>query len=227
MGRIHISRSLKKRSLVLLTMLIAVLAIGVVNGKISERAKMATTKDYVNYESQEIDEHDGEVLVDSIKLASLPGISPEEDVDQGTLPEGNTENLPGESTIVITSDDISDMQSADTYFAEIRATMDMDRSEILSMLSTVIDQSDSGAERENATKQKLKIIEYMNTEKVIENLIVNKGFAEAFVVMTDSSVNVSVNKQELSQSDVAKIMDVVIRETGRPAQQIVIQNKDK
>ena len=72
---------------------------------------------------------------------------------------------------------------------------------------------------------KLKIIEYMNTEKVIENLIVNKGFAEAFVVMTDTSVNVTVNKEELTQSDVAKIMDVVLRETKRPADQIVIQNK--
>lgn len=93
------------------------------------------------------------------------------------------------------------------------------------MLTSVIEESDPGPEKDNATQQKLKIIEYMNTEKVIENLIENKGFAEAFVVMTDTSVNVTVNKEELTQSDVAKIMDVVIRETKRPADQIVIQNK--
>jgi hypothetical protein len=34
-----------------------------------------------------------------------------------------------------------------------------------------------------------------------------------------------VKKEELTQSDVAKILDVVKRETGRAADQIVIQNK--
>jgi stage III sporulation protein AH len=101
----------------------------------------------------------------------------------------------------------------------------MDRNEIISMLTNVIAEAEEGAEKNNATQQKLKIIDYMNSEKVMENLIENKGFADALVVMTDSSVNVTVNKQNLSQSDVAKIMDIVMRETNRPANQIVIQSK--
>ncbi|MBQ6949132.1 MAG: SpoIIIAH-like family protein, partial [Firmicutes bacterium] len=66
---------------------------------------------------------------------------------------------------------------------------------------------------------------YMNTENEIESLIENKGFAEALVVMTDTSVNVSIKKQELSQADIAKIMDITMRETGRNAEEIIIQSK--
>jgi len=215
MSRIRFNRGLKKKTLILLSMLVVVLAVGVINGKLSEKRDLSASNDYVDYEEQIIDEHDGEVLVDSISLEVLPGTS------SAVVEEEPIE----ESSVVITSDDISDIANADSFFAERRATMDMDRNEILSMLTTVISESGTDPEKENATKQKLRIIEYMNTEKVVENLIVNKGFAEAFVVMTDSSVNVSINKEELSQSDVAKIMDVVIRETGRTADQIVIQNK--
>ncbi len=215
MSRFHMNKSLRKKTLILLSMLVVVLAIGVINNRLAERDALTASEDYVNYEQEQIDEHDGEVLVDSVQLSAVPGTSPDE----------NSEAPIEESAVVITSDDVAELESADAYFAEIRATMDMDRSEILSMLTTVIAESDAGPEKDNATQQKLRIIEYMNTEKVMESLIVNKGFAEAFVIMTDTSVNVTVNKEDLSQSDVAKIIDVVIRETGRSAEQVVIQHK--
>jgi len=207
------NKGLRKKTLILLSMLLVVLAIGVINGRLAEKDVMTASEEYVDYEIQEMDEHDGEVLVDSINISAAPGTSADANVEASV-----------ESAVVITSDDTEDIKNADAFFAEIRATIDMDRNEILSMLTSVIAES-SGAEKDNATKQKLRIIEYMNTEKVIESLIVNKGFAEAFVIMTDTSVNVTVNKGELTQSDVAKIIDVVMRETGRPANQVVIQNK--
>ncbi|HPO03965.1 MAG TPA: SpoIIIAH-like family protein [Bacillota bacterium] len=213
MSRFYMNKGLRKKTLILLSMLLVVLAIGVINGRLAEKDVMTASEEYVDYEIQEMDEHDGEVLVDSINISAAPGTSADANVEASV-----------ESAVVITSDDTEDIKNADAFFAEIRATIDMDRNEILSMLTSVIAES-SGAEKENATKQKLRIIEYMNTEKVIESLIVNKGFAEAFVIMTDTSVNVTVNKGELTQSDVAKIIDVVMRETGRPANQVVIQNK--
>ncbi|HWQ79273.1 MAG TPA: SpoIIIAH-like family protein [Anaerovoracaceae bacterium] len=135
-------------------------------------------------------------------------------------------NADFEDILVVTSDDISELANADVYFEEVRATINMDRNQIISMLTDVIEETAAGsAEQNNATQQKLKIINYMNTEKVVENLIKNKGFTDALVLMTDNSVNVMVNKQEITQSDVAKICDIVMRETGRNAGQIVIQSK--
>ncbi|NLY71064.1 MAG: SpoIIIAH-like family protein [Clostridiales bacterium] len=211
MSKFYINRRYKKRTFVLLGMLVIIICVGVINDKyFKEKDPLETSSDYVDYELEQMNERDGQVLVDSINITSLPGTSQQNST---------------ESAIVITSDDIDELRNTDTYFAEIRATIDMDRNEIISMLTDVIAEADDGPEKNNATQQKLKIIEYMNTEKVVENLIENKGFADALVIMTDTSVNVTVNKQDLTQSDVAKILDIVMRETNRTADQIVIQSK--
>ncbi len=68
MSRIRSNRGLKKKTLILLSMLVVVLAVGVINGKLSEKQDLSASNDYVDYEEQIIDEHDGEVLVDSICL---------------------------------------------------------------------------------------------------------------------------------------------------------------
>ena len=193
-------------------MLALIVCIGVFSDKILKKDSLNASTDYVNYEQEQMDEHDGEILVDSIHLTSIPGTAEEQ--QEMT-----------ESSVVITSDDLQELSNITTYFDEIRATINMDRNEIISMLTGIIDEAKEGPEKNNATQQKLKIIEYMNAEKVMENLIENKGFTDALVIMTDSSVNVTVNKQNLSQSDVAKIMDIVLRETNRTGDQIVIQSK--
>jgi len=166
--------------------------------------------------NNEIRHHDGDVLVDSLNISAAP--------KQGNSDSVNTIS-PLEDTALVTSDDISELKNVDTYFEEVRATINMDRNQIISMLTDVIAQAESSAEKENATNQKLKIIDYMDKEKMIENLIETKGLPECLVLMTDNAINVTVNKQDLTQSDVAKICDIIMRETGRSASQIVIQSK--
>ena len=152
--------------------------------------------------------------MDSISISSKEESSSEQE-------SGKAENV----SELVTSDDLESLKNTDTYYDEVRATINMDRNEILSMLTSVIEETKDGAEKDNATQQKLKIIEYMNKESEMENLIANKGFSNALVLMTDSTVTVTVNKQDLTQSDIAKITDIVMRETGRSADKIVIQSK--
>lgn len=173
-----------------------------------------TDAEYVDYE---IPEHDGDVLVDSLSIASVAGSRTEAD--------GTEEQTTSGGAAAVTSDDISELDNADTYFEEARATLNMDRNQIISMLADVIAETDSTTEKENAAQQKLKIIDYMEKEKVIESLIEAKGLPETFVIITDNAVNVTVKKQSLSQADVAKIFDIIMRETGRNADQIIIQSK--
>ncbi len=89
----------------------------------------------------------------------------------------------------------------------------------------MIAEAQTPSEKENASAQKLKIIGYMDKEKTIENLIQTKGLPECMVLMTDNAVNVTINKQDPTQSDIAKIYDIVMRETGRSAEGIIIQSK--
>ena len=70
-----------------------------------------------------------------------------------------------------------------------------------------------------------RIIDTMETELAVESLIHSKKLPDSYVVITESSVCVTVDKQELDTNTVAKICDIVMRETGKPADKIVVQSK--
>ncbi|NLD20334.1 MAG: SpoIIIAH-like family protein [Clostridiales bacterium] len=114
-----------------------------------------------------------------------------------------------DNNTVVTSDDVSDLKNADTYFQELRATLDMDRNKILAKL----DKS-----------EKNKLLKYMEQEKTVETLIVNKGLPESFVVITDTGINITVNTEDLDQATVTKICEIVMRQTERKASEIVVQD---
>ncbi|HYE67853.1 MAG TPA: SpoIIIAH-like family protein [Anaerovoracaceae bacterium] len=246
---------MKHKKIALVCMLVLIVGIGVLNNKLNNDQDLSASAGYTDYELEQMSLHDGDVLVDSVNVSEVPGTSSGGAVDPNATADPNAaadsnapidenavvDTIAGadqnsdaiaatgaaiDSSMIVISDDISELANADTYYEEARATINMDRNQVISMLTDVIEETkDGSAEKNNATQQKLKIIDYMNKEKVIENLIKNKGFTDALVLMTDNSVNVTVNKQEITQSDVAKICDIVIRETGRDVSQIVIQSK--
>lgn len=157
----------------------------------------------------EIPPHDGDVLVDSLNISNDDEVKAEKNKTESIASDDGVEN------------------NTDKTFAEERASINLDRNEVIAMLTDTIAQADNEAEKKNATEQKLKIIKYMDQEQIIEKLIKTKDLPEALVIITDNSVNVTVNTQELLRSDVAKIYDIVMRETGRDAGEIVVQNKTK
>ncbi len=220
----------KRKKAMILGALVLILCLTVVNNQLQTKSNMTASTEYVNYEKEQIEEHNGDVLVDSLNISSLPGASIETISSEKTEGE-NEENMDqhtvyiDEESQIVTSDDYAELSNADVYYDEARATLNMDRNNIVGMLTEVIAQAPDGQEKNNATNQKLKIIDYMNKEKNIESLIKAKGYEDALVVITDSAVTITVKKNDLSQSDVAKICDIVIRETGRNANQIVIQSK--
>lgn len=210
----------RRKKILLVGMIMLIAVVGVLNNKLNNDQDLSASAGYEEYEMEQMQQHDGDVLVDSLSISKVPGTS----TDGAAGVEG-TSDAALDSSVIVTSDNYAELANADTYFGEMRATINTDRNQVISMLTDVIAETKDGPEKNNATQQKLKIIDYMNKEKSIETLIQNKGFPETLVLMTDNSVNVTVNKQELSQSDVAKIYDIVMRETGRSAGQIVIQSK--
>lgn len=126
--------------------------------------------------------------------------------------------------VLVTSDDVTELENTDTFFQELRATLDMDRNKIISMLSDAETSSSDPEEKQKASEEKLKLLEYMEQEKTIETLIKNKGLPEAFVVITDSGVNVTVNTEKLDQPTVTKICEIIMRQTDRKADEIVVQD---
>jgi len=160
----------------------------------------------------EIPEHDGEVLVDSLN------IKPERT-------EASAEKTKEIDTKMVTSDDVSELEQSDSFFQEMRASINLDRNEVIAMLTDAEATAENETEKDNATEKKTQMLDNMQMEQEVENAIAAKGLPECLVLITEKGVNVTVNKQELTENEVAKICDIVMRETDRSASQIIIQSK--
>lgn len=162
--------------------------------------------------NEDIPLHDGDVLVDSLNVEE----SPQEGESQ---PEGAVDE-----SALVASDDVVDPENTDAYFQELRATLDMDRNKIIAMLTEAESTASTQEEKKKASEEKMALLGYMEQEKTIEALIKNKGLPETFVVVTDSGINVTVNTEDLDQAAVTKICEIVMRQTGRSATEIVVQD---
>ena len=188
--------------------------IGVINHRMQNEKALGVSAGYSEYEAQEMHAHEGDVLVDSLQLTEIP------DTEKSAA-EAETE----EKTKLVSSDEVSGEENTDEYFREARATLSDDRNEMLTMLNDTIESSTEGSEKSSAQSQKEKMLNYMETEKTLESMIRTKGYTDAFVLITDQSVTATVQAESLTNQDAAKILDLIMRETGRNAEDIVIQAK--
>jgi hypothetical protein len=126
-------------------------------------------------------------------------------------------------SLAISEEKEKDMVSEGS-FEERRSALELKRNKLISTLDSTINNSKSDEEKVNAGKEKERILSYMETELSIESLIKSKNLPDCFVLMTESSINVTVDQQELDTNTVAKICDIVMRETGKSADKIIIQS---
>ena len=210
MKKIFDKEKLKSHNGIIFVCVVAlVCCIGVVNGKLSEKGALGVSAGYEDYENEEMAAHSGDVLVDSLNLSAAEGSS--SDAAQ------NGDKAGGDST--------ADKDAAGAASGEKTETVAYDRNEMISVLTDTIDNAGEGSEKNSAKEQKDKIIKYMDMEKSLENLIRSKGYSDAFVIVTDKSVNVTVQADSIDDQDAARILDIVMRETGRNADGIVVQAK--
>ena len=113
--------------------------------------------------------------------------------------------------VLVDSLAVSEEAPEEGTFEEMRSALDLERNKLLSSL--------------DSEQEKKRITGYMEKELAVESLIKSKNLPSSYVVITEGSVSVTVDKQELDTNTVAKICDIVMRETGRTADKIVIQSK--
>ena len=196
---------LKKR----VWIIVVICGVSIINFKIQNNHILETSSELVNYEELQLEKMKEELIV-----GERVNDNKEAKDEASAEPDENEEEI-----AVIA-------QNIDETFRVAHSEIDMDRNKILSMLTNVIENREINVESKNqATLEKIKIIGYINQEVIIENLLKNKGFEEVVVLITDNSVNITVGKSSLNKSDIAKILDIAMRETNRPIEQIIIQNK--
>lgn len=127
------------------------------------------------------------------------------------------------ATDVIASGD--NAVTTSNYFTTFRSERTTTRSEELVQLDSVIALYEEGSEKyQEAVDLKLKIVEMMENELLLETLIKSRGFTDAVVSigMDSDNVNVFVNSSELDYNTALSIYTMLKDEVGVAPGSIII-----
>lgn len=101
------------------------------------------------------------------------------------------------------------------YFVEEKLLREQERASRIEELEKYVDNTNIDQEtKAKAAANLLEIQERIEKESGAEALLRAKGFDEVYVRIDDDTVDVVVNKVELTDSDIAQIEEIVNRKTG-------------
>ena len=108
------------------------------------------------------------------------------------------------------------------FFAAYRDERDSVRTQELAYLDAIVAQGADTETLSDAQQQKLELVNAMETELTVENLIRAKGFSDVIVSIHKGNISVVVGAETLNDEQVAQILDIVLRETGKSAENVKI-----
>ena len=114
------------------------------------------------------------------------------------------------------------------YFATARLSRKQARDNAIGMLKDAAADENADESVLNEASQTLQVLAgYTVSESQIENLVTAKGYADCVAFMGAESISVVVEDADgLDATDVARIMDIVVQETGYSPNQIKVLESD-
>ncbi len=128
---------------------------------------------------------------------------------------------PGEAIFVSTTVDLS-------YFVQAKLDREQSRAKQKEILNEMINNTNiDQKQRAQCADTLLEIHKRIEKESAAEAMIEAKGFKEVFVRIDDNTVDVVVNKEALTDAEIAQIEDIVKRKTGMDTANIRISPMKK
>jgi stage III sporulation protein AH len=130
----------------------------------------------------------------------------------------SSEDSPGTAVFVNSSDESS-------YFVQAKLEREQSRAKQKDLLNEMLNNEklDTNGKSEVTTAM-LAIQQRIEKETAAEAMLEAKGFKEAYVRIDDDTVDVVVDKAELTNSEVAQIEDIIKRKTGVSTDKIRISS---
>lgn len=217
--------TIKKPAIIIVLVLLLVLT-GYINHNLTKQASARVSSDYQNYEEMEMAK---EIQSDE---SLVPALSEDEEIDDfEILDSESADSL--DDIITKAEEEISQTISSEdrliskNYFIEQRLSRDKLRASLIDRLNAIVNNENSS--QEMITEAQRKIMEIGNLsekELTIEGLIKAKGFEEALVFLTGNDAKIVVGKEELTEQDVVKILEIVLSETDLDAENVNIMKKN-
>ena len=114
------------------------------------------------------------------------------------------------------------------YFATARLSRKQARDNAISMLKDASTDENADQSVLNEASKTLQVLAgYTVAESQIENLVTAKGYTDCVAFMGAESISIVVEDEDgLDATDVARIMDIVVQETGYAPNQIKVLESD-
>lgn len=218
---------IKKRTLLLVSLIIVLTIIGYINHTITKQALLETTSEYEKYEDKNLED----VMTDENKTVETISndYAQNENMDDTIIDsKDNTISSLSSKTEIEIEESITkeENRKSNNYFVEYRLSRDKLRASLVERLNNIINNEMTDKDtRKKAQEEIIRIGKISEKEILIEGLIKAKGFEDALVFLKDDSVRVIVSADILSEQDVMKILEIVKSETKFEPSAIKIMKK--
>lgn len=197
----NIKKILKKRTVLVSALTILLMVVGYLNRQLTEDALLQSSKGYKNYEETE---------VSKIK-----------NIENNETLETSAKNVQ-----VVDSKSIEKSQNNTNYFVEQRLSRDKTRGETVERLNKIIEDEKTKEDTKNIAQNELiEIGDMSETELFLEGTIKAKGFKDVVVFLNNENARIVIDKDDLSEQDVMKALEIVTSETEIKTQNIKIMKK--
>ena len=228
-----------KRNQIIMTVLVFMIAVAAylntqqpVTDEANVEVADTTMQNTNNAEKEEIDffaGYDEQAAIEAESVAKVDGAS--EDMQKlVVMPNEGAELSMGDATqtdtisATITKKTEEALQNSDVavnktldvdYFSEEKLLREQSRAQQVDQLSEYVANENLDQEaKAKAAANLIEIQERIEKESSAEALLKAKGFKEVYVRIDDETVDVVVNKAELTDTDIAQIEEIVNRKTG-------------
>ncbi len=137
----------------------------------------------------------------------------------------NTEELP--ESAQTSADEATEAGSYDTYFSAMQVDRQRSRQQAYEMLQNVVDSAESMPDvKEKAYADMMTIANNVTMESNIRSMVMAKGFEDCIAVINGENLSVIVKTGGLLVNEVAQIKEIAVNESGFPAENVKVVEKN-
>lgn len=210
-----------KRPAIIGLLLILLIFTGYLNYQFTQQALRKTSQEYQRHEAAEMQNYlnsNDFAIEDEENIEIVDSIVPE---------DGNVAEVVSSSNDMLKEEIDKEVANLNrNYFVEQRLSRDKLRANLIDRLTSIVNNDQTNdSMRTEAQEEIINIGRISETELQIEGLVKSKGFDEALVLLTDEDIKVIVSVEELTETEMVKILDIVRSETEFDIDNIKIMKK--
>ena len=138
---------------------------------------------------------------------------------------GNTEpvvSIQKESAAPAAEEAQSASQTGD-FFKDFRAQRETARADEIALLDSIVQRENAPEDSvKKADERRIELTRFTEQERAIEKLLVAKGFEDAAAFVQEGTATIVVKKEKLTDEEIARILEMAMRQTGQEAYNIKI-----